>query len=474
MTTAYNKFFINGEWVEPDRPTLKVINPATEEPFATISMGTADDVDEAAKAAKAAFASWSASSIETRKNVLGNIIAGLKVRSEEMAVAISTEMGAPMGLSKTAQVGSGMGHFMTALKILEDFEFEEMRGSTRIVKESAGVCGFITPWNWPLNQIACKVAPAIAAGCTMVLKPSEIAPISAYILAELIAESGLPAGVFNLVNGDGPAVGSAISAHPDIDLVSFTGSTRAGREVARDAADGIKRITQELGGKSANIILEDVADFAKAVGGGVASCFGNSGQSCNAPTRMLVPAARMAEAIEVAKVAAAKAIVGDPQDDTTRLGPVVSEMQYTKIQGLIAKGVEEGAELIAGGTGRPEGLDKGYYVKPTVFANVTNDMTIAREEIFGPVLSIIAYQDEEDAVRIANDTDYGLSGYVSGEASHAQAVALKLRTGNVHINGAGPDFAAPFGGYKQSGNGREWGIEGFKEFLETKAIMGAA
>ena len=474
MTTAYNKFFINGEWVKPDRPTLKVINPATEEPFATISMGTADDVDEAAKAAKAAFASWSASSIETRKNVLGNIIVGLKARSEEMAVAISTEMGAPMGLSKTAQVGSGMGHFMTALKILEDFEFEEIRGSTRIVKESAGVCGFITPWNWPLNQIACKVAPAIAAGCTMVLKPSEIAPVSAYILAEVIAESGLPAGVFNLVNGDGPAVGSAISAHPDIDLVSFTGSTRAGREVARDAADGIKRVTQELGGKSANIILEDVADFAKAVGGGVASCFGNSGQSCNAPTRMLVPAARMAEAIEVAKVAAAKAIVGDPQDDTTRLGPVVSEMQYTKIQGLIAKGVEEGAELIAGGTGRPEGLDKGYYVQPTVFANVTNDMTIAREEIFGPVLSIIAYQDEEDAVRIANDTDYGLSGYVSGEASHAQAVALKLRTGNVHINGAGPDFAAPFGGYKQSGNGREWGIEGFEEFLETKAIMGAA
>ena len=474
MTTAYNKFFINGEWVEPDRPTLEVINPATEEPFATISVGTADDVDGAAKAAKAAFASWSTSSIETRKNVLGNIISGLKARSEEMAVAISTEMGAPMGLSKTAQVGSGMGHFMTALKILEDFEFEEMRGSTRIVKESAGVCGFITPWNWPLNQIACKVAPAIAAGCTMVLKPSEIAPVSAYILAEVIAESGLPAGVFNLVNGDGPAVGSAISAHPDIDLVSFTGSTRAGREVARDAADGIKRVTQELGGKSANIILEDVADFAKAVGGGVASCFGNSGQSCNAPTRMLVPAARMTEAIEVAKVAAAKATVGDPQDDTTRLGPVVSEIQYTKIQGLIAKGVEEGAELIAGGTGRPEGLDKGYYVQPTVFANVTNDMTIAREEIFGPVLSIIAYQDEEDAVRIANDTDYGLSGYVSGEASHAQAVALKLRTGNVHINGAGPDFAAPFGGYKQSGNGREWGIEGFEEFLETKAIMGAA
>ena len=474
MTTAYNKFFINGEWIEPDRPTLEVINPATEEPFATISMGTAKDVDAAAKAAKAAFASWSNSSIEARKSVLGNIIGGLKARSEEMAVAISTEMGAPMGLSKTAQVGSGMGHFMNALKILEDFQFVETRGSTRIVKEPAGICGFITPWNWPLNQIACKVAPAIAAGCTMVLKPSEIAPVSAYILTEVIAESGLPAGVFNLINGDGPEVGAAISAHSDIDLVSFTGSTRAGREVARAAADGIKRVTQELGGKSANIILEDVGDFGKAVAGGVAGCFGNSGQSCNAPTRMLVPAARMAEAVEVAKVAAAKATVGDPQEETTRLGPVVSELQYGKIQSLIEKGVEEGAELIAGGTGRPEGLEKGYYVQPTVFANVTNDMTIAREEIFGPVLSIIGYQDEEDAVEIANDTDYGLSGYVSGEASHAQAVALKLRTGNVHINGAGPDFAAPFGGYKQSGNGREWGIEGFEEFLETKAIMGAA
>ena len=474
MTTAYNKFFINGEWIEPDRPTLEVINPATEEAFATIAMGTAEDVDAAAKAARAAFPAWSQSSIEERKAVLGNIIAGLKARSEEMAIAISTEMGAPMGLSKTAQVGSGMGHFMTALKILEDFEFEEVRGTTKIVKEPAGVCGFITPWNWPLNQIACKVAPAIAAGCTMVLKPSEIAPVSGYILAEIIAESGLPAGVFNLVNGDGLSVGAAISAHPEIDLVSFTGSTRAGREVAKAAADGIKRVTQELGGKSANIILDDAADFGKAVAGGVAGCFGNSGQSCNAPTRMLVPKARMAEAIEVAKVAAAKASVGDPQAETTRLGPVVSEMQFNKIQGLIEKGIEEGAELIAGGPGRPEGLDKGYYVQPTVFANVSNDMTIAREEIFGPVLSIIGYEDEADAVSIANDTDYGLSGYVSGEPAHAQAVALQLRTGNVHLNGAGPDFTAPFGGYKQSGNGREWGIEGFEEFLETKAIMGAA
>ncbi len=474
MTTAYNKFYINGEWIEPERPTLEVINPATEEAFATIAMGTAEDVDAAAQAARAAFESWSQSSIEERLQVLGNIVSGLKARGDEMAQAISMEMGAPMTLSKTAQLGSGMGHFMTALKILENYEFEETRGTTRIVKEPAGVCGFITPWNWPLNQIACKVAPAIATGCTMVLKPSEIAPVSAYILAEVIAESGLPAGVFNLVNGDGPSVGAAISGHPEIDVVSFTGSTRAGREVARAAADGIKRVTQELGGKSANIILDDVPDFAKAVAGGVAGCFGNSGQSCNAPTRMLVPASKMDEAIEVAKAAAAKATVGDPNDETTRLGPVVSEMQFNKIQGLIEKGIEEGAELIAGGPGRPEGLDKGYYVQPTVFANVNNDMTVAREEIFGPVLCILPYADEADAVSIANDTDYGLSGYVSGEPEHAQSVARQLRTGNVHLNGAGPDFSAPFGGYKQSGNGREWGIEGFEEFLEVKAIMGAA
>ena len=475
MTTAYNKFFINGEWIEPSgRDTLDVINPATEEAFATISMGNAEDVDAAAKAARAAFPAWSRSSIDERKAVISKIIEGLKARGEEMATAISNEMGAPMGLSKTAQLGSGLGHFMNILSVLDNYKFEEVRGTTRIVKEPAGVCGFITPWNWPLNQIACKVAPAIAAGCTMLLKPSEVAPVSAYILAEIIAESGLPAGVFNLVNGDGPTVGAAISSHPDIDVVSFTGSTRAGREVARAAADGIKRVTQELGGKSANIILDDAADFAKAVAGGVAGCFGNSGQSCNAPTRMLVPKARMEEAIEVAKTAAAKATVGDPATETTRLGPVVNELQFNKIQGLIKKGIEEGAQLVAGGPGRPEGLDKGYYVQPTVFANVTNDMTIAREEVFGPVLSIIGYEDDADAIRIANDTDYGLSGYVSGEAAHALQVARQLRTGNVHINGAGPDFSAPFGGYKQSGNGREWGVEGFEEFLETKAMMGAA
>ena len=475
MSAAYNKFFINGKWIEPaGRSTLDVINPATEKAFATISLGNADDVDSAAKAAKSAFDSWSNSSIEERKEIISNIVGGLKSRSDEMATAISSEMGAPMGLSKTAQVGSGLGHFMNVLSILENFEFEEIRGTTKIVKEPAGVCGFITPWNWPLNQIACKVAPAIAAGCTMVLKPSEIAPISAYILTEIIAESGLPAGVFNLVNGDGLTVGAAISGHPDIDLVSFTGSTRAGREVAKAAADGIKRVTQELGGKSANIILNDVPDFARAVSGGVAGCFGNSGQSCNAPTRMLVPQSRMEEAINAAKAAAAKSVVGDPSAESTRMGPVVSEIQFNKIQTLIQKGIDEGADLIAGGPARPEGLEEGYFVRPTIFANVSNDMTIAREEIFGPVLSIIGYKDDDDAVSIANDTDYGLSGYVSGEPEHAQAIARKLRTGNVHINGAGPDFSAPFGGYKQSGNGREWGIEGFEEFLETKAMIGAA
>ena len=475
MSAAYNKFFINGKWIEPaGRSTLDVINPATEKAFATISLGNADDVDSAAKAAKSAFDSWSNSSIEERKEIISNIVGGLKSRSDEMATAISSEMGAPMGLSKTAQVGSGLGHFMNVLSILENFEFEEIRGTTKIVKEPAGVCGFITPWNWPLNQIACKVAPAIAAGCTMVLKPSEIAPISAYILTEIIAESGLPAGVFNLVNGDGLSVGAAISGHPDIDLVSFTGSTRAGREVAKAAADGIKRVTQELGGKSANIILNDVPDFARAVSGGVAGCFGNSGQSCNAPTRMLVPQSRMEEAINAAKAAAAKSVVGDPSAESTRMGPVVSEIQFNKIQTLIQKGIDEGADLITGGPSRPEGLEEGYFVRPTIFANVSNDMTIAREEIFGPVLSIIGYKDDDDAVSIANDTDYGLSGYVSGEPEHAQAIARKLRTGNVHINGAGPDFSAPFGGYKQPGNGREWGIEGFEEFLETKAMMGAA
>jgi len=475
MTTAYNKFYINGEWVEPaGRETIDVINPATEEAFATISMGTAEDVDAAAKAARAAFPSWSQSSVEERKTVLQKIMAGIQARAGDLAAAITSEMGAPVGLANAAQVPSGLGHFAAVLPVLENYKFQETRGSTLIVKEAAGVCGFITPWNWPLNQIACKVAPALAAGCTIVLKPSEVAPINAYILAEIIDECGLPPGVFSLVNGDGPNVGAAISAHPEVDVVSFTGSTRAGREVARAAADGIKRVTQELGGKSANIILDDTADFGKAVFSGVLNCFGNSGQSCNAPTRMLVPKARMGEAIESAKAAAAKAVVGDPNSEGTSLGPVVSELQFNKINALIEAGIKEGAELIAGGPGRPDGLDKGYFIKPTVFANVTNDMTIAREEVFGPVLTIIGYEDDADAIAIANDTEYGLSGYISGEPAHAQQIALQIRTGMVHINGAPLDISAPFGGYKKSGNGREWGLEGFEEYLETKAMMGAA
>tara|TARA_R110002072_G_scaffold301164_1_gene480192 strand:- start:51440 stop:52867 length:1428 start_codon:yes stop_codon:yes gene_type:complete len=472
MNNDYLSFYIDGQWVKPEsRPTLDVINPATEQSFTQISMGTADDIDTAAAAARAAFPAWSQTTVAERLAILDRILAGIKARAEDLAQAISQEMGAPISFARTAQVGTGLGHFATARAILADYPFEEARGTTQIIKEPIGVCGMITPWNWPLNQLTCKVAPALATGCTMVLKPSEVAPISAMILAEIIHDAGVPAGVFNLVNGDGPSVGAAISAHPEIDMVSFTGSTRAGREVAKAAADTIKRVCQELGGKSANIIL-DSADLAAAVKGGVMGCFGNCGQSCNAPTRMLVPQSRMAEAIEVAKATAAKAIPGNPADESTRLGPVVNQAQFDKIQALIQAGIDEGATLVAGGTGKPEGLETGYFVRPTVFANVTNDMTIAREEIFGPVVSIIGYQDDEDAVRIANDTVYGLSGYVSGEPEHARAIARRIRTGMVHLNGAGPDFAAPFGGYKQSGNGREWGVEGFHDYLEIKAIMG--
>jgi aldehyde dehydrogenase (NAD+) len=472
MNKDYLSFYINGKWVRPEnRTTLPVINPATEKSFTDISLGTADDVDAAARAARAAFPAWSQTSREERLAILDKILAGIKARAEDLAQAISQEMGAPISFARTAQVGTGIAHFATARHILSTYAFEETRGTTQIIKEPVGVCGMITPWNWPLNQLTCKVAPALATGCTMVLKPSEIAPISAMILAEIIHEAGVPAGVFNLVNGDGPSVGAAISAHPEIDMVSFTGSTRAGREVAKAAADTIKRVCQELGGKSANIIL-DSADLAAAVKGGVMGCFGNCGQSCNAPTRMLVPQSRMAEAIEIARATAAKAVPDNPADESTRLGPVVSQVQYDKIQSLIQAGIDEGATLVAGGTGKPEGLEIGYFVRPSVFGNVTNEMTIAREEIFGPVLSIIGYKDDNDAVRIANDTVYGLSGYVSGAPDHARAIARQIRSGMIHINGAGPDFGAPFGGYKQSGNGREWGIEGFHDFLEIKAIMG--
>jgi aldehyde dehydrogenase (NAD+) len=382
------------------------------------------------------------------------------------------EMGAPWGLAKHAQAASGTQHISAALAALKTYEFEEKIGSTMIVKEPIGVCGLITPWNWPMNQIAVKVAPAIAAGCTMVLKPSEIAPFDAILFAEILDEAGVPAGVFNLINGDGPGVGTALSQHPGIAMVSFTGSTRAGVLVAQNAAPSVKRVAQELGGKSANIILDD-ADLEQAVSDGTASMFENTGQSCDAPSRMLVPKDRMEEAAAIAGKVAAATAVGNPREKGTRVGPVVSELQWNKIQGLIQKGIDEGATLVAGGTGRPDGLAKGYYVKPTVFANVSNDMTIAREEIFGPVLSIIPYENEDEAIRIANDTPYGLSGYVSsGNLDRARRVAARMRTGMVHINGADLEALAPFGGYKQSGNGREWGAHGMDEFLEVKSVYG--
>ena len=467
------KFYINGEWVQPSTDaTLEVINPATEEPIDTIALGGPQDVDKAVAAAKAAFETYSQTSREERVALMERIIGTYSARMGDVAAVISQEMGAPMGLAKAAQAPAGLGHFMTTLEVLKTYEFEEDIGTSHIVREPAGVCGFITPWNWPINQIACKVAPALAAGCTMVLKPSEVAPFNAILFAEVMDEAGVPPGVFNLVNGDGPTVGVALSSHPDVDMMSFTGSTRAGIEVAKNAAPTVKRVAQELGGKSANIILDD-ANFQKAIARDVFGMCMNSGQSCNAPTRMLVPMSRMDEAAAIAKAAAGNVQVGDPNAEGTTIGPVVSEVQFNKIQELIEKGIEEGAKLETGGPGRPDGLNQGYYVRPTVFSHVTNDMTIAREEIFGPVLSLIGYQDDEDAVRIANDTVYGLSGYISsGDPERARALARRIRTGNVHLNGASVDNKAPFGGYKQSGNGREWGTHGFEEFLEVKAIMG--
>ncbi|MBT5518551.1 MAG: aldehyde dehydrogenase family protein [Rhodobiaceae bacterium] len=469
------KFYIDGAWVEPSDPKpFDVINPANEQVIGQIMMGNKDDVNKAVAAAKRAFPSFSQTSVQERLELLDAIIAAYGARMDEVAETISAEMGAPMWLSKAAQAAMGIAHLTTVRGILETYAFEKQQGNTMIRKEPVGVCGLITPWNWPINQIACKVAPAIAAGCTMVLKPSEVAPLNAALWAEILDDAGVPAGVFNLVNGDGIEVGEVMSHHPDIDMMSFTGSTRAGVAVAKASADTVKRVAQELGGKSANIILDD-ADFNKAVAQGVQSCFMNSGQSCNAPTRMLVPAARHDEVVEIAKAAAEQVKVGDPNGEDTTIGPVVSEMQFEKIQTLIETAINEGTELVTGGLGKPDGLNAGYYVKPTIFANVTNDMTIAREEVFGPVLSILKYETEEEAIAIANDTVYGLSGYVqSGDIKHAADVASKMRTGNVHLNGAGADLAAPFGGYKQSGNGREWGEHGFEDFLETKAVLGYA
>jgi aldehyde dehydrogenase (NAD+) len=468
-----SQFYIDGKWVRPTHEhDFAVINPANEEPIATISLGSAADVDKAVAAAKKAFDSYSETTVDERRGFLRRIIEVYQAKADEMAETISLEMGAPLAFSRAAQVGSGLAHFAEIVKVLENFKFEQIQGTTLLRKEPIGVCGLITPWNWPMNQIVAKVAPALVAGCTMVLKPSELAPLSAYLFAQILHEAGLPAGVFNMVNGDGPTVGAAISSHPDVAMVSFTGSTRAGVAVATASAPTVKRVTQELGGKSANIILDD-ADFTSAVKEGVQACFRNTGQSCNAPTRMLVPRSRIADVSAIAKQTAEDTQVGDPFTKGTTIGPLASKAQFDKVELLINKGIEEGAKLIAGGPGRPEGLTKGYFAKPTVFIEVRNNMTIAREEIFGPVLAIIPYEDDDDAVRIANDTPYGLSGFVtSGDLERARRVAKRIRSGNVHINGARPDFAGCFGGYKQSGNGREWGEAGLEEFLELKAVFG--
>ena len=473
----YLNFYIDGQWVAPAAPkTLDVINPATEAVAGRISMGSAADVDRAVRAARKAFAGYSKTSVAERVALLERIIDEYKKRYADMAAAISEEMGAPAVLAQKAQAAMGIGHLQTALAVLKDYHFQEQRGTTLIVKEPIGVCGLITPWNWPVNQIACKVAPALAVGCTMVLKPSEIAPFSAQVWAEILHAAGVPVGVFNLVNGDGPTVGAAISSHPEVDMVSFTGSTRAGIEVARNAAPTVKRVHQELGGKSPNILLPDLdaAGFKKAVVGGVRGVMQNSGQSCNAPTRMLVPNARMAEALAAAKEAAEATTVGAP-DSGAAIGPVVSAAQWDKIQTLINRGIEEGAKVVAGGPGKPAGLQTGYYVKPTVLGPVPNSATVAREEIFGPVLVVVGYDTVDEAVAAANDTPYGLAAYVSGaDLEHTRAVAARLRAGQVTLNGAGVDLMAPFGGFKQSGNGREWGDHAFGEFLETKAVLGHA
>jgi aldehyde dehydrogenase (NAD+) len=469
-----SRHYINGEWVETAGAALHdIINPATERPIGQVVYGNAGDVDRAVAAARTAFEDFSRWPVDQRLDLLQRIAAAYKARWNDIAAAITAEMGAPAEFSRRSQTGSGMGHLQATITALRDMDLEETAGASKVIKEPIGVCGLITPWNWPINQIACKVAPALAAGCTMVLKPSEIAPVNATLFAEVMHEAGVPAGVFNLVHGDGPGVGAALSAHPDIDMMSFTGSTRAGILVAKSAADTVKRVAQELGGKSPNIILPD-APLEQAVTSGVHNMFNNTGQSCNAPSRMLVPASRYEEAVAIAARVAETVRPGDPDDPSTDIGPVVSQTQFDKIQGLIQAGLQEGALLAAGGPGKPEGLETGYYVRPTVFRDVRNDMTIAREEIFGPVLCMIPYDDLDEAVAMANDTPYGLSAYVWGTtAEEAFAVARRLRSGMVHLNGADTDIAAPFGGYKQSGNGREWGTYGIEEFLEAKAVMGA-
>jgi aldehyde dehydrogenase (NAD+) len=473
--TTYSKLYINGAWVAPtSKETIEVIDSITEQPMATIPAGTAADVDAAVAAAKGAFATWSATSVEERAKYMTRIGDALSANTDELANTISRETGMAKWLSKRIQVGLPINSFNQAAAVVEAYQFEETNGNSLIVREPIGVVGCITPWNFPLHQIAAKVAFALAAGCTVVLKPSEVAPIDAFILAGIIDEVGLPAGVFNMVSGVGTVVGEALAAHPDVDMVSFTGSTRAGKRVAQLGAETIKKIALELGGKSANILCDDLdtEGFAKAVADGVGKAYLNSGQTCSALTRMLVPRARVAEAEALAAAAVDKLVVGDPFTSGVHLGPLASAAQRDRVQGYIAKGIDEGAKLVAGGPGTPEGVEAGFFVRPTVFSDVTADMTIAREEIFGPVLSIMAYDNEDDAVGIANGVVYGLAGGVwSADADHARAIARRVRAGQVEVNGGAFNPNAPFGGYKQSGIGREYGRHGLEEFLEIKAIQ---
>jgi aldehyde dehydrogenase (NAD+) len=473
MGEHHREFFIDGAWRRPASAAVTdIVNPANEQAVAQIACGNGVDIDQAVGAARAAFPSYASTSREERIALLQRIENGFVRRREDLAQAMSLEMGVPIAAARNIHFPSGPAHVQETIKVLRTFEFDTLRGTTLVAKEPIGVCGLITPWNFPINQVICKVAPALAAGCTMVLKPSEVSPLSALIIAEILEEADVPSGVFNLVNGDGVNVGQALAAHPGVDMVSFTGSTRAGIAVAKAAADTVKRVAQELGGKSANILLPD-ADFERAVTSGVTRCFNNSGQSCVSPTRMLVPRARLEEATAIASRTAAAMRVGMPSDETTILGPVAHRAQFEKVQRLIETGVAEGARLACGGPGRPEGMTRGFFVRPTIFVDVSPAMTIAREEIFGPVLCIVAYEDEDDAVRIANDTPYGLAAYVqSGNLERARGVARRLRVGNVQINYPAVDRGAPFGGYKQSGNGREWGEFGVNEYLEIKGIVG--
>jgi aldehyde dehydrogenase (NAD+) len=469
------KSYIAGKWVAPlsSTATLDAINPATEEVCATIALCGADDVDQAVAAARAAFDGYAATSLEERIALTEKLIAIFERRYDEMVAAISTEMGAPYDLSFNSQAECGPGHLKETITAARAMAWDSPIGSTGdLTYEPVGVCVLITPWNWPMNQLAAKVGPALIAGCTMVLKPSEVSPLSAQLFAEFIDEAGFPTGVFNMVHGTGAMIGNALTGHPDVDMVSFTGSTRAGIQIAKSAAETVKRVSQELGGKSANIVFAD-SGLDAAVTRGVLHCFGNTGQSCNAPTRMLVEASVYEEAVAIAAKAAQSVTLGDPKDKGPHLGPVVSQAQFDKIQGLIQTGIDEGARLVAGGVGRADGFVRGYYVKPTIFADVHNEMTIAREEIFGPVLVMIPFTDEADAIRIANDTPYGLAGYIqSGDLERARRVARKIRAGSVYLNGHGQDYCSPFGGYKQSGNGREWGAFGLHDFLEVKVING--